>query len=152
MEEGNSSDFAEFVKLIEKKMDLLRQVLLSDSMEVRLLEFHRRDPRLVDEQTLRNWIGKRIRLSDDLLEDYLGRFVNFTPVQRIFHLAVLSGDVIQDADIIGDIPHSAIMARLAFLNKADVYSQFEEGQHDLDLALMSGNPQIQLHAVSIAVD
>lgn len=130
-------------------MDLLRQVLLRFDGS-RLLEFHRRDPRLVDEQTLRNWIGKRIRLSDDLLEDYLGRFVNFTPVQRIFHLAVLSGDVIQDADIIGDIPHSAIMARLAFLNKADVYSQFEEGQHDLDLALMSGNPQIQLHAVSIA--
>lgn len=117
-------------------MDLLKQIFFRFDGE-NIVELRHDLPEL----DLWEWIRKRTGLSEERLRSY-----SASPL----HIALYLGDVISHLFFI--IPHRMHMARLAFLNRADLYVDYRVDRIDLDFALMSGNPQIQLHAVNYSTN
>lgn len=114
-------------------MDLLRQIFLRLPAE----------KLTADENLMRAWIKQKIRISDEKLVSYLGKL-------GPLHLANLAGDVIPD--LMDIIPRRMILARLAFLQRSDMYSASRHISVDIDLALISGVPEIQRIALEVAWD
>ena len=128
-------------------MDLLRQVALRFPTEELF------QSGLVDNHLLYDWIRQRTGFSDARLLSYLEKFGYSTGAEKFrapFYLAGYMGSPIPEA--LDKLTGRMVLARWAFLQRPELYIKLKNDPIDLDTALMSGIPQIQIHALENAKD